>query len=54
VKKFLYYLGVKNSYLQNLEERTLGYSLNDDEASQRLLYKFRKDLLMQLREEYGV
>lgn len=53
-KKFLYHLGVKNSFLQNLEERTLGYKLNEDEASQRLMYKFKKDLLMQLRREYGI
>lgn len=52
-KKFLYNLGVKDIFLQNLEERTLGYSLNDDEASQRLMYKFKKDLLMQLKREYG-
>lgn len=53
-KKFLYNLGVKDSFLQNLEERTLGYRLNEDEASQRLMYKFKKDLLMQLRKEYGI
>jgi len=47
-------LGVKDTFLQNLEERTLGYSLNDDEASQRLMYKFKKDLLMQLKREYGI
>ena len=52
-KKFLFNLGINRSFLQDVEERTLGYRLNDDEASQRPMYKFKKDLMMQLRREYG-
>jgi len=52
--KFLHNLGVKPSFLQDIEERTLGYRLDENEASQRLMYKFKKDLLAQLRREYGI
>lgn len=54
LKKFLYYLGLNKGYLDNLEERTLGYRLNEEEASRRLRYKFQKDLLAQLKREYGI
>lgn len=52
--KYLFKLGVKKPFLDNLEQRTLGYSLNDEEASERLMYKFKKDLFLQMKNEFGV
>lgn len=54
MKKFLRGLGLKPHFLEDVEQSTLGYQLNDDEAPRRLMYKFKKDLFMQLRREYGV
>lgn len=54
MKKFLRRLGLKPHFLEDVEQSTLGYQLNDDEAPRRLMYKFKKDLLMQLRREYGI
>lgn len=54
LKKFLYNLGINKGYLQNLEERTLGYRLNENEAPRRLMYKFKKDLFLQLKREHGM
>ncbi len=54
MKKFLIRLGLKDHFLNNIERRTLGYNLNDDEAPRRIMYKFKKDLFMQLRREYGI
>lgn len=54
MKKFLINLGVKQPFLDNIEHRTLGYSLNDEEAPERLLYKFKKDLFLQMKEEYRI
>ena len=38
----------------NIEHRTLGYSLNDEEAPKRLMYKFKKDIFGKLKEDYGI
>jgi len=53
-KKFLYKLHLYESYIEDLELRTLGYELNETEASRRLMYKFKKDLFDQLKREYGM
>ena len=54
MKKFLMRLGLKEFFLDDIEMRTLGYQPNDDEAPRRLMYKFNKDLLGQMKDEYGV
>lgn len=54
MKKFLIKLGVKKPFLDNIEHRTLGYSLNDEEAPKRLMYKFKKDIFGKLKEDYGI
>ena len=54
MRKFLYRIGLNRSFLQDIEQRTLGYQLNDDEAQRRQWYKFRKDVFMQLRREHGI
>jgi hypothetical protein len=47
-------LGVKKPFLDDIENRTLGYSLNDEEAPKRLMYKFKKDILENLKKDYGI
>ena len=54
MKKFMIKLGVKKPFLDNIEHRTLGYSLNDEEAPKRLMYKFKKDIFGKLKEDYGI
>lgn len=54
MKKFLMRLGLKDYFLNNIEQCTLGFNLNDGEASRRIMYKFKHDLFMQLRQEYGI
>lgn len=54
LKKFLYNLGLNKTFLHDMEERTLGYKLNENEAPKRLMYKFRKDLFEQMKREYGM
>lgn len=53
-KKFLYRLGINKNYLYDLEETTLGHSPNEDYAHREPGYKFHKDLLAQLKREYGI
>lgn len=54
MKKFLMRLGLNQYFINNLEQRTLGYNLNDDETPRRQWYKFRKDLFLQLRREHDI
>ena len=53
MKEFLKKLGVGEPFLANLEQMTLGYRLNDDEASRKEFYKFKKEVFEQLMFEYG-
>jgi hypothetical protein len=53
MKKYLKFLGLKDYFLNDVEERTLGYRLNDDEAPKRQMYKFKKDIFENLKKNYG-
>ncbi len=54
MKKFLMRLGLKSFFLDDIEQSTLGYQLNEDEASERLMYKFKKDVYEDLKKKHGL
>lgn len=54
MKNFLMRLGLKPFFLDDIEQSTLGYQLNEDEASERLMYKFKKDVYEDLKKKHGL